>query len=362
LLSGGIDVPLDGLAAASLEASTVQVLPVRDGGPLTAILLSAVLLSVGLALTPVHAIAAPDANRCGAVLDKPIALDNVNGLPLVTVLADGALLKLILDTGAERTILTSDAAERVGGKTPQIQFRRSLNGVAGSLPSREVEFNSFTIGGAEIPWRRVMVAKIAMPSLLSTVDGVLGTDVLGRFDIDLDLPKHRMTLYEKGNCTPDWADSHAEIKIGKSAVNSHLFFPVQLDRRKITATIDTGAQRTTLSVATARAMGISDAVLAQDPAIHTRGFGDGTLASRIHQFESLTVGNVRLSNPKIVVTNLRLRGIDLILGMDFLRSRRVWLSYAGFRMFLAGQPGSAASGTRSAYGPQPWIAVQAQPQ
>jgi predicted aspartyl protease len=275
-------------------------------------------------------------------------LENVNGLPLVTVRADGASLKLILDTGAERTILTSGAVERVGGRSPQIEFRRSLSGVGGSLPSREVEFKSFTIDGVELPWRRAMVATIATPSILSTVDGVLGTDVLGRFDIDLDLPNHRMSLYEKGTCTPDWASPDTGIGIGRSAVNGHMFFPVRLDNRGITATIDTGAQRTTLSVATVRSMGITDAVLARDPPIQTKGFGAARLSSRIHRFDSLAVGNVRVSNPEIVVTELRLRGIDLILGMDFLRSRRLWLSYSGFRMFFSSESGGTASRTRSA--------------
>ena len=299
-------------------------------------------------LPPLRPQAAPDSERCRAVLDRPIALENANGLPLVTVQADGASLKLILDTGAERTVLTSGAVERVGGRAPQIEFRRSLNGVGGSLPSREVEFKSFTIGGVELPWRRAMVATVATPSLLSTVDGVLGTDVLGRFDIDLDLPNHRMSLYEKGTCTPDWAGPDAEIKIGRSAANGHLFFPVQLDNRRITATIDTGAQRTTLSVATARAMGITDAVLARDPPIQTRGFGSAQARLAHPSIRQPCGGEFRLSNPEIVVTELRLRGIDLILGMDFLRSRRLWLSYAGFRMFLSSESGGTASRTRSA--------------
>ena len=36
----------------------------------------------------------------------------------------------------------------------------------------------------------------------------------------------------------------------------------------------------------------------------------------------------------MVVAELRLRGIDVILGMDFLRSRHLLLSYASFRIFL----------------------------
>ncbi|MGD9616407.1 MAG: retropepsin-like aspartic protease [Alphaproteobacteria bacterium] len=314
------------------------------GGSLTAFLVGA-----GPVIGPAQAATTPAAASCRAVSDRPVALEIVRGLPLVTVLADGVPLKLLLDTGAERTVLTDLAAKRTGGKAPQIQFRRSLDGVAASLPSREIEFESLSIGGVEIPWRRARVAKIALPPSLSMVDGVLGADVLGRFDIDLDLPKQRMSLYEQGACMPDWAGRQAEIKIGRSALSGHLFFPVRLDGREITATIDTGAQRTTLSAAAARAMGITDAVLARDPPIYTRGIGGGRLASRLHRFDSLAVGPVRLSHPEIVVTSLRLRGIDLILGMDFLRSRRLFLSHAGFRMFLANQAGGAASESRSAH-------------
>ena len=129
--------------------------------------------------------------------------------------------------------------------------------------------------------------------------------MLGKFDIDLDLPNHRMSLYERGHVHAGMGRSRAEIRIGRSAVNGHMFFPVRLDSRKITATIDTGAQRTTLSVATAHAMGSRMRYWRGDRPVETRGFGGGQLASRIHRFASLTVGNIRLSNPEIVVTELR---------------------------------------------------------
>jgi predicted aspartyl protease len=333
-------------ATAFFGADTVRTVGFLGGGALTFFLLSPEFVPA-----PAQASPAPEYLRaaagCHAVSGKPIALEIAAGLALVTVSANGAPLKLLLDTGAERTVLAVGAAERVGAKPPQIEFRRNLTGVTGSLPGREVEFESLSIGGVASPWRRAMITDVAMP--MPSVDGVLGVDVLGRFDIDLDLPNRRMSLYEQGACMPDWAGPAAEIRIGRSIASGHLFFPVQLDGRKITATIDTGAQRTTLSVATARAMGVTDAMLARDPPVQTRGFGGGSLASRLHQFDSLTVGNVRVSKPQIVVTDLRLRGIDLIVGMDFLRSRRLFLSYAGFRMFLSERSSGAASATRSAF-------------
>jgi predicted aspartyl protease len=300
-----------------------------------------------LAFASAEAASGVGGSPCRAILGGGIALENANGLVLVTVRADGFPLKLIVDTGAERTVLTSRASERLG-TAPQIQFRRSLRGVAASLTGREVEFKSFTIGGVDVPWRRATVAQNALPPSFGAADGILGNDVLGKFDIELDLPNRRMSLYQTGICRPDWTGAYSEIAIGRSAVNGHLFFPVQLDGRKISATIDTGADRTVLSAATAKAMGITDAALAQDRTGTTRGFGGGVLTSRLHQFDRVTIGGQPIGNPRIVVTDLRLRGIDLILGMDLLSSRRLWLSYSGFRLFLSHPSGAVGSGNRSA--------------
>jgi clan AA aspartic protease (TIGR02281 family) len=332
------------MSASSIAANAVRAACLLLG--LTASMPSAAAAGAptqaGTGPTSLHKTAA-----CGAVSDRPIALESASNFAFVTVLANNMPLRLILDLGAERTVLTTAAAQRIGGKVPEIQFRRGLNGVGGSLPSREIELTSFTVGGVDIPWRRLRVAPFALPT--ASIDGLLGTDVLGKFDIDLDLPNRRMSLYEKGKCIPDWVAADAGIKIGRSALNDHVFFPVLLDGRKITAMIDTGAQRTTLSAATARAIGITEAALAQDQPVRTRGFGNGQLASRLHRFASLTVGRITLANPEIVITDLRVRGIDMVLGMDFLQSRRLFLSYAGFRMFISDMQGRAPAGTASRF-------------
>ncbi len=340
--AGSVRQPRVTAAAMAPRVSAVYLLAGR--------LSAALLLGIPIVADPARAVAAQEYPRgaavCSAASSKPIALENVNGFALVTALADGATLRLILDTGAERTVLTSSAAERIGGKAPRIQFQRSLKGVAAAVQGQDIEFKNLTIGGVDIPWRRAMVAKTTLPSVFMGADGFLGTDVLGKFDIDLDLPHNRMWFYEKGVCLPDWTDARSKIDIGRSAINGHMFFPVRLDNRKITATADTGADRTTLSRATAHAMGLTDAILARDRSGVTRGFGGGQLTSHIHRFASLTVGSVRLSDPEIVVTDLRLRGIDLILGLDFLRSRRLWLSYADFQMFLSDRPSAGTVSTR----------------
>jgi predicted aspartyl protease len=206
------------------------------------------------------------------------------------------------------------------------------------LPTREIELQSYRIGDVAIPWRRVTVASITTAAVFPTsLDGVLGTDSLSSFDIDLDLPRHRITLYEPGKCGksgPNWPGQHARIDAGRSP-GDHLFFPVLLDNRRITAMIDTGAQRTTLSTTVALALGVTEAALARDRAIKTRGAANEELHSRLHQFARLEIAPLVIRNPEIVVTDLRLRDADIVLGMDLLGTRRLWLSYKSFRILLS---------------------------
>src|SRR5215475_11425622 len=169
---------------------------------------------------------------CGTVRLGQTTVATLRNAPIVTLLANGMPVTMLLDTGAETTILTPGVAQRLGAQRPQIEFQRQLRGVAGSLQTSEVELHSFAVGGVAIPWRRVRVAPINVTSVFSgPLDGVLGADSLNSFDIDLDLPNNRITFYSKQTCpsaAPAWAEPYITIAAGRSK-GDHLFFPVQLD-------------------------------------------------------------------------------------------------------------------------------------
>jgi predicted aspartyl protease len=277
-------------------------------------------------------------NSGGAAPVAEMTLATLNDTPLVTLFANGVPLVLVLDTGAERTVVTPAAAKRISGKAPRIEFQRGLRGIAGSLPAREIELDSFSIGGVPIRWRRVTVASITTPQVFSiALDGLLGADVLSSFDVAIDLSGHRMGLYQKGSCGNlgrSRTGQQADISAGRSRSN-YLFFPVLLNGFRITAIIDTGAQRTTISTTTARALGVTEAALASDRPVKTRGAAGEELTSRAHRFARLDIGGISVSDPEIIVSDVRLRDADIVLGVDFLSSRRLCLSYSAFRIFLS---------------------------
>lgn len=283
-----------------------------------------------------HPVAA--AGGCGTTRLGETTVATLRNAPIVTLSANGAPVTLVIDTGAEGTILTPAAAQRIGAQRPRIEFQRQLHGIAGALQTTEAELRNFTLGDVAIPWRRVRVAPVNVASVFSgPLDGLLGADSLGSFDVDLDLPGHRMVLYEKQTCpgaSPTWTWPYARINAGRSK-GDHLFFPVRLDGRAVDAFIDTGSQFTVLSTRAAQALGVTAPVLERDRAVTVRGAATEQLSARVHRFARLEIGGETIGNAEIVVADVRLSDADLVLGIDFLKSRRIWLSYGSQQIFLS---------------------------
>ena len=275
---------------------------------------------------------------CGTSRIGETTVATLRNAPIVTLLANGSPVTLLLDTGAETTILTPAAAQRIGAQPPRVEFPRQMHGITGSVGTSEVELRSLTAGNVSIPWRRVRVASVNMPSVFSgPLDGLLGADSLSTFDIDLDLPHHRMVFYAKQSCpaaAPAWTEPYARIAARRS-FSGHLVFPARLNGREVDAFVDTGAQLTVLSTRVALALGVTETALARDRPTVTSGATAGQLSSHAHQFSSLEIGGEILRNPEIVVVDVKLGDADLVLGIDFLISRRIWLSYGSVQIFLS---------------------------
>jgi predicted aspartyl protease len=283
-------------------------------------------------------VADPEDGGCGAVRIAEVTVATLRNAPLVTLIANGTPVTLLLDTGSQSTVLTPAVARRIGAQVPRVEFHRELSALRGSLQSSEVELRSFTAAGVALPWRRVRVAPVKIPSIFSgPLDGVLGADILGSFDVDLDLPHHRMVLYQRQSCrraAPAWTEPYATIATGRS-LGDHLFFPVQLDHRRIYALFDTGAQVSVLSTKAALALGVTKTALARDQTTMTTDAAAQRLSAHVHRFSQLELAGEVVRSPELIVTDMDLSDADLVLGIDFLGPRRIWLSYGSQQIFLS---------------------------
>jgi predicted aspartyl protease len=292
----------------------------------------------------VLAVALPCAVRAAAEECRPVrraetAVALAGTAPLVTMTVNRGGALFLLDTGAERTILTAEAAKRLKVEAHG-EYPRRMRSLGGNVSSGDAHLRNVQFAGMTLDDFRILVAAISFPRMSgSAIDGLLGADFLSSFDLDLDLPRRRLILYDRLACAlaaPPWGQPFSRIPVNRS-LHDRLFFPVLLDGHRVTALIDTGAQRTAIDLDTAAKLGVGPAALARDPVTTLRGVASEVVKSWAHRFGRLEVGGESVRDPIIVVTRLGLQDADLVLGSDFLRNRRIWLSY-GAHQILLGRP------------------------
>jgi predicted aspartyl protease len=112
------------------------------------------------------------------------------GVPIhAPVRLNGVALTLMVDTGADRTLVSPAALERAGvavasGRTV------SIIGVGGSAQAREVTVASLEVAGAGLGPLTVLAHEVGVGG----VDGLLGRDVLDRFTLAIDPAAGRAVL------------------------------------------------------------------------------------------------------------------------------------------------------------------------
>ena len=257
------------------------------------------------------------------------------GLPMVTADINGRPARLILDTGAESSIVSVTAAKRLG-VTSKYDFARSMRGINQSMQTGDARLESMSLGGATLSYPRVLVGPVMLTMGGVEADGLLGASLLADFDLDLDLPNRRLDLYARTDCTglrPPWSGRATELETTRS-LSAHPFFPVMVNGRTLSASLDSGAQRTVIAAAAAQRVGISAATRVPGSEIRARGAAGEILPAELHLLRDMRVGDVPVRTP-VMVTALSLpNDIDALLGADFLQTHRVWLSYGSRRLFI----------------------------
>jgi len=135
--------------------------------------------------------------------NQPVTLRVNPGAPItVEARLNGVVLTLIVDTGADRTVISPEAIERAGlgnqaGRSVQVV------GVTGTSTATLVTVPLLDVAGARIG--PIVVVAHALPQTFrgsgssgggdtGAVDGLLGRDVLDVFTLSVDTASGRATL------------------------------------------------------------------------------------------------------------------------------------------------------------------------
>ena len=284
---------------------------------------------------------------CQGATESPCALTKVSQLPLaseggllvVPVGINGQWVHLIVDSGAERTTISETTALRLGLRHDSRHATRIV-GIGGETATKDVIIERLVMGGVRFPLNRIATGQFSFESAHGiNADGLLGADILLAFALDFDVPERTLTLYRNRMCSglaPPWKQAFVEIQ-GIRAMKDRLLVPMQFDGVAGFAILDTGAEKDMIGPAMALRMGLTDQVLDHDPRSRTQGVG-GVAISRLHRISRLQIGPEVIEKPEILVLPSHFGIGDALLGVEFLRDRRVWVSFKDRRVFVSRSP------------------------
>jgi predicted aspartyl protease len=278
------------------------------------------------------------AGVCPLIRMAEAPLDARANLLFVQATIGGAPLTLLVDTGAERTLLTEAAVERL--HLPRdFQHVTRTYGIGSPTTSWDAKLpGGLVLGGTHFPVDSVSVGHFGiMPSTDNSADGLLGADILLAFDMDLDLPNHRITFYRARRDCPDAAPPWTEAYVGVDGITTkrdRLLVPFELDGVHGMGVLDTGAQMSSISQGMAERIGLDEEQLELDRTVMAHGAAPDQVAVRIHRFRELRVGPAVMRSPMLPVVPMTSGMGDALIGADFLRGRRAWLSFSTHRLFV----------------------------
>lgn len=258
----------------------------------------------------------------------------VHGQLIVPVQLNGKPLDFLVDTGSEGSMVTPEAAAQLG-LTRNPKRTTTIHGTGGNLVSANVDVRRFEVGAIALTDQSLAVGPVPSGED-SGVAGLLGTDWLGDFDVDLDVPRRRIALWRVRGCGAGFdplQGRHFALPLIRTA-RGRVLVPVIIDGLGLFAYLDSGAVATIVTATAAARLGVTDAALAKDPGGVGLGVDMRRLGFRWHRFPEVIIGPERYRNISLPVSAVQIQVAGALLGADYLAHHRVWISQAGRRVFI----------------------------
>ncbi len=279
------------------------------------------------------------ASECRLVSEATLPIQRSQGRFVVTAEVNRQPLRMLLDTGASRGGLTPPMVQALGLSqewTKTIRFDS-----IGNLHDSQHPFLVHSVKLGPLEWfdRDVLSMNIVRADQVGDPEsavGLIGADILATHDVEFDFPSGEMTLYSVSHCGGDfipWTGRHQTLRTELSAQGG-LIIPIDLAGHPVRALIDTGSNVSSISRKSALAADVDARALEHDPSTTFTGPKGAPVPAHRHRFATLTIAGSTYKDVPIFVQEADFGSFDMLLGMDFLHSRKVWISYATGQVFM----------------------------
>ena len=287
------------------------------------------LMLAGLAAQAGNALAGePDAAALGPQYAIPTGRDGIGRVVAPVMINGVGPFRFLVDTGANRTAISAGLARRLA--LPTIAGKALVQGVTGNELAGQVTLD--TMSADRLMWRDVAAPVIGV-GVLDNADGILGADSFRNMRISVDFRNDKIALAPARALRPPRGYNVAHCRLIKRAL---LAAPAQIRGVRVTAVIDTGAERSIINSALVGALTAAGA--APDVLVDTRVLGvvGPSLPAQLLGISAITIGDLRvhrlnaayLDAPIFKVWDLASTP-TVLLGMDVLgQAEELVIDYA----------------------------------
>ncbi len=284
----------------------------------------------------------PPASKCHAEVIAQLPVTMVGRQPMVDARFGEKSARFILDSGAFYSTISRASAEEYGLKVDMAPPGFHLVGVGGSTSAGITETDTVSLAGIKLPKVLFIVGGSDMGAT-----GLLGQNILGIADIEYDLPHGAVRLMKTTGCARTglayWAGDKPyttlELEASDSAFRPHTIGTVVLNGVKIRAIFDSGAASSLLSLSAAKRLGMTP----DSPGVVAIGEGTGigtrTVRTWIATFDKIDIGGEAIGHPKIRIAQTDLGSADMLIGVDFFLTHRMFVSNTNHRMYITYEGG-----------------------
>lgn len=263
---------------------------------------------------------------------------------LLPVAINGSPQTLALDTGAGISTISTVVANAMD-LPHDFDHAAQLGGVGG----RESILNIGQIDTLDLDKLRlrnltVPIADMAMKTRMGEpVGGLLGAEILHQYDVEIDIPAGRLTLWKPGSCgevAPPWQDAPDPIPIDLDD-GAHVLVPFKVQGVTLHGVLDTGSGALAITAGAAYRAGLTEESLAEDIQIRGTGVNDRGWTGHLHRFGDVRFGGIVFHGvpTEVIPSNVAMRndaliGSDALIGLPLLEGARLFISYRSKTLFV----------------------------
>jgi tetratricopeptide (TPR) repeat protein len=272
------------------------------------------------------------------ILELPITMNSLR--PTIPVKINNRDAKFVLDSGAFYSLMSSATAAEYNLKLTPAPFGFRIMGVGGSAEAKIATVKEFTIVGITIKNVEFLVGG----SEVAAYEGLLGQNLLEKFDVEYDLVSGAIRLFRTEGCEhtllaywlkPDQDYSSMHIDAIDPA-NPHTIGVAYVNGQSIRVAFDTGAFTSVLSAKAAARAGIKPDSEGVIEAGYSGGLGRGRVKTYIARFASFKIGDSEeIKNARLRFADMDLGFADMLLGADFFVSHHIFVANREHKLFLS---------------------------